>query len=67
VPDLYASMNDVVRVIESEDSSLLVTTEFGEVSPGPSGCGDSLRSPSYFETALAALSITSATSLGCDT
>jgi hypothetical protein len=28
--------------------------------------GDSLRSPSYFETALAALSITSATSLGCE-
>jgi hypothetical protein len=29
--------------------------------------GDSSRSPSYFETARAALSIRSATSLGCDT
>src|SRR5208282_1241271 len=29
--------------------------------------GDSLQSPGYFETARAALSITSATSLGCDT
>jgi len=28
---------------------------------------DPLRSPSYFETATAALSITSATCLGCDT
>jgi len=44
-----------------------VTTEFREVSLAPSGYGDSLRGPSYFETARAALSITSATSLGCET
>jgi hypothetical protein len=53
-------------VIESEDS-LLVTTEFREVSLESSRCGDSLRSTSYFETVRAALSITSATCLGCET
>ena len=34
---------------------------------GSYGCGNSLQSRSYFETACAALSIASATSLGCET
>ena len=54
-------MNDLVKAIEPE-GHFLVTTDSREVSLGPSGCGDSLRSPSYFDTARAALSITSATS-----
>jgi len=44
-----------------------VTTEYREISFAASGSADSSRSPAYFETARAALSITSATSLGCDT
>jgi hypothetical protein len=38
-----------------------------DVSLGPQGWGTPHGSPSYFETARAALSITSATSLGCET
>jgi hypothetical protein len=44
LPDLHASMNDLVRRL-----------------------WDSLRSPSYFDNARAALSIRPATSLGCET
>ena len=71
-PDGVFGMTPVTRAFQSREGDrigtrLLVTTEFREVSIGPSGCGDTLRSPSYFKTARAALSITSATSLGCET
>jgi hypothetical protein len=58
-------MNDVVTVIERGDSSVgdgCISRSF----TGSSGFVDFYWSPGYFEAVRAALSITSATSLGCD-
>src|ERR1700719_2892670 len=64
--DLHASMNDVVRVIESKDSPL-GDDRMSRRFTWPLRLLGFLRRPSYFETARAALSIASATSLGCET
>jgi hypothetical protein len=63
---LRASMNDLVGAIESEESPL-GETEYSEVSFAASGFRRCFRSPAYFETVRAALSIRSATSLGWET
>ena len=57
----------VIDACCEREVSLFMTTEFREVSLRSSRHGDLLRSWSYLETARAALSITSATSLGCET
>jgi hypothetical protein len=64
MPDVHASANDSVRLFESEDALVSddrMSRRFTWILLGR----DSFRR--YFATARAALSITPATSLGCDT